>query len=131
MTEGLSLLYSKNVKIIYPAIGLSGGKDQGYRNAPYFGLGIVEFQKRTVWVRTDDYPIFVNHPKPTKEEFLKVMTIAHNYIKSSKIESCQVIVTQLENRWDVMCDPASSTELKCDFRIDAKSFDVINQKPPQ
>ena len=52
MKENMSLLFRESVRIIYPSIGLSGKKDKEFLNAPYFGLGVVEFQKGTVWVRT-------------------------------------------------------------------------------
>lgn len=52
MKESLSLLYNKRVKIIYPSIGLSGRKDQNLQNAPFLGLGNLEFQRGSVWVNT-------------------------------------------------------------------------------
>jgi hypothetical protein len=80
---------------------------------------------------TDYYPTIASYSKPTNKDFQDVLTIVHNYLNEKRIESCEVTISQLENQWDILCDPKNATEAKCDFSIDATTYEINeNQLQP-
>jgi hypothetical protein len=75
---------------------------------------------------TNYYPYFGSYFRPTKEALDKVLTIARDYLNEINVEDCEVTITQLEDQWDILCDPVNASETKCDFRIDATSYEITD-----
>jgi len=69
---------------------------------------------------SDQYPNLNVLPRPDNRDWARILTTAAGQIQSSGIEDCQVVITQLDTAWSVLCDPLNDDERKCAFSIDAQ-----------
>lgn len=77
------------------------------------------------------YPNLNVYPKLRNEEFFKILSITDDHIKQYGIVNCDVVITQLEESWGILCDPLNGEERKCQFNIDSKSFEVLKFQSPK